>query len=156
MPHRTFFQSLNDAVEGFFYVVKNERNMRIHFFLAFFIVLSGALLGVRGLEWVVLCTALTFLLVTEMINTVVEEITDFVESSTHPTVRIIKDMSAGAVLLSAVNALVVVFFIFSKHVTWPLQFTALQVRHAPWHVSFIALLMIVFLVVTVKTVFHRG
>jgi len=156
MTERNFLKSLNDAAEGFIYVVKHERNMRIHFMLAFLVLLFASFIGISRVEWILLCIAVTFVLVTEMINTVVEEITDLVRDSFHPAARIIKDISAGMVLVSALNALVAGFFIFSQYLVWPFQVTALRVHHPVWHVTFIALLAVVFFVIAAKAFLHHG
>ncbi len=156
MKERNFLKSLNDAAEGFVYVVKHERNMRIHFMLAFLVLLFASFIGISRVEWILLCLTVTFVLVTEMINTVVEKITDLVRDSFHPAARIIKDVSAGMVLVSAMNALVAGFFIFSRHLTWPFQVTALRIHHAAWHITFVALLAVVFFVIAAKAFLHRG
>ncbi len=153
---RTLVHSLNNAVEGFIYVVKHERNMRLHFLLGFLVLLAAIFMGVSRLEWIILCAIISFVLVTEMINTVIEEILDLVERSHHPDIRIIKDMSAGAVLVSVFTALVVGFFIFSKYWAWPIEKIAIQARHADWHITFVALLVVIFLVIAGKAFFHRG
>ena len=46
----TLVQSLNNAVEGVIYVMKNERNMRIHFLLGFAVLLVGILIGVSHMD----------------------------------------------------------------------------------------------------------
>ena len=149
-------QSLNNAAEGIIYVIKNERNMRVHFLLGFVVLLAAILVGVSRVEWIILCTIISFVLAAEMMNTVIEEVIDLVEPLIHPNVRIIKDVSAGFVLVAAINALIVGFFIFSKYTSWPIQITAMKIRHASWHIMFIALLVVVFLVISGKAFFHRG
>ena len=153
---RTLVQSLNDAAEGIIYVIKNERNMRVHFIFGFIVLLAAILLGVSRVEWIILCTIISFVLATEMVNTVIEEVVDLVEPLSHPNVRIIKHVSAGFVLVASVNAFIIGFLIFSKYTSWPIQITAMQIRHASWHITFIALLVVVFLVISGKAFFHRG
>ena len=86
MKKRSLLHSLNDAVDGFIYVVRYERNMRIHFFLGFLVLLLGVYLGLSQLEWVVLCTVVGFVFAMEVFNTALEEITDLVKDSAHPQV----------------------------------------------------------------------
>ena len=147
---------MNNAADGVIYVIKNERNMRIHFLLGFFILLLAIFIGVSRLDWIILCTIISLVLAAEMMNTAVEEMIDMVEPSSHPDVRIIKDISAGFVLILAINAAVVGFFIFSKYWAWPIQATALKIRHTPWHVTFVALLVVIFLTIAGKVFFQRG
>src|SRR3989338_8976183 len=153
---RALVQSLNDAVEGIITVIKTERNMRFHFIFGFLVLMVAILVGVSRVEWIILCTIISLVWAAEMINTVIEEMVDLVEPLFHPDVKLIKDISAGFVLVVAVNALIVGFFIFSKYTSWPIQVTALQILHASWHITFIALLVVIFLVIFSKVYFHRG
>lgn len=156
MKRRNFLQSLNNAVDGFIYAVKNERNMRVHFLGGFLILLLGIAIGVNRVEWMILCAIITLVWVAEMINTAIEETLDMIEASTHSSVRIIKDISAAVVLIAALNALIVGFFIFSKYVSWPMELIILKVRYAPWTIMFMALLVVSFLVIAAKAFFHSG
>ena len=156
MEKRTFIKSLNDAVDGFVHVAKNERNMRIHFLVGFLVLLVGILLGVSRIEWIILCVTVCLVLIAEMINTVVENVLDFIEASFHPDVRIIKDMAAGFVLISVINALIIGFMIFSDYWSWPIEFVAFKIRYSDWHIAFFSLLMVIFFVIGGKVYFHRG
>ena len=153
---RTLVQSLNDAAEGVIYVIKNERNMRIHFLLGFLALLLAIFIGVSRIEWMILCTIISFVLAAEMMNTVIEELIDLVEPLSRPNVRIIKDISAGFVLVTASNALIIGSFIFSKYWSWPIQATVMQLRHTSWHITFVALLVVVFVTIAGKAFFLRG
>ena len=153
---RSFAQSLNDAVAGFLHVIKNERNMRVHFLAAFLTLLLAAFLGVPKVEWMILSVSICFILVTEMVNTAIEESIDLVNSSFHPIAKIVKDISAGMVLVSALNALIVGYFIFSKYLTEPALLLRDRIQYAPSHILFIALVAIIFLVVTLKAFGHKG
>ena len=153
---RTFVHSLNDAVNGFLHVLKTERNMRIHFVIGFGVLVLGIMLGVSRLEWMILCIIISFVFIMEMLNTVIEETVDMIEEEIHPVVRIIKDASAGAVLVAATMAFIVGFFIFSRYWSWPLEVLVFRIRHAAWHIIFIALLIVIFLVISGKTFLRRG
>ncbi len=156
MLKRTFLRSLNDAIEGFVHVVKHERNMRIHFFIGFLILLSALLLGVSRLEWIILFLSVNFVLATEMANTVIEDIMDVVEDAFHPAVRLIKDMAAGIVLIAVLNSLVIGVLILSKYLSWPLEIAADRLRFTPWQVMLVSIVVVVFLVIMGKAFLHRG
>ncbi len=58
-------------------------------------------------RWAILAVVSGLVLVSEMINTVVEGTVDLVCPDCHPLARTVKDVMAGAVLLSAIVAVVV-------------------------------------------------
>ncbi|MBU0703317.1 MAG: diacylglycerol kinase family protein, partial [Chloroflexi bacterium] len=48
-----------------------------------------------------------FVLVSEMLNTVAETLVDLISPSHHPLAKVVKDVTAGAVLLAAIISVVV-------------------------------------------------
>ena len=78
--------------------------------------------------------AISFVLITEMINTAIEETIDLITSTDDPRARVAKDMAAGAVLVAAVNALAVAYLIFYDKIAGA-PYTVLQrvrnVAHRP-------------------------
>ncbi len=156
MKKRSFLKSLNNAAEGVIHVVRHERNMRLHFLIALFILLSAIFLGVGRVEWLILCGAVSIVLIAEMVNTAIEHTVDLVHKTFNPQAKIVKDISAGMVLISALYALIVGFSIFLRYWVWPPEMLALHVRHASLYLTFVSLLVVVFFVVGAKAILHRG
>jgi len=160
-PHKTkrkrsFLHSLNNAVEGFIHVLRHERNMRVHFLFASLILLTAVFLGVQRVDWLILCVATCLVLMAEMINTAIEEMLNLLHPKYHATVGLVKDISAGMVLVSVANALILGFFIFSKYWGIPLEFLVDRLRHSAAYVVFISILVAVFVVVYGKTMGKKG
>ena len=156
MVKRKFVESLNSAVEGFIYVLKTQRNMRLHFLVAILVLVGGIRLNLTKEEMLALLGTITLVLVTEMINTAVEYTIDLIRNAFHPLARIIKDVTAGAVFLTALNAVVCGYIIFSKHFEFHIEEGVYKIGRSPWHLTFIAFLLVLFAVVVWKVAFHRG
>lgn len=103
------------AIRGVVHAVKTQRNMRIH--LAAAVAVIGAALAVRVslADFLFLLVAIFAVLVAEMFNTAIELTIDFVSTTYHPMARIIKDVTAGAVLLVSIGAAVVGGMVFLKY-----------------------------------------
>ena len=86
--------------------------MRVHLAAALLAVLLGVLLHITPVEFAVVFLAIGGVLVAEMINTVAEAVVDLATQAYHPLARMAKDIAAGAVLLSAIIAVIVAFFIY--------------------------------------------
>ena len=153
---RTFLHSLNKAVEGFIHVVRHERNMRIHFFIAFLILLVAVFVGVQRTDWLILCFATCLVLMAEMINTAIEEMLNLLHPKYHATVGLVKDISAGMVLVAAANALILGFFIFSRYWGQPFEYLVARLRFSASYVIFISILVAVFIVIYGKTMGKKG
>jgi diacylglycerol kinase (ATP) len=153
---RTLVRSLNDAVTGFIHVIRVERNMRLHFLFGFFVLLLAILIGVSRIEWMILCCVISLVLAAEMFNTAIEDLIDHLQGSYHPAIRVIKDILAGAVLVLALNAMVVGFMIFSRRGIWPFEMFAFRVRYSHWNITLAAILTVVFLVIAIKAKTGKG
>ena len=119
-------------------------------------ILLGIYLNFSYLETMVLCIIITMVLIAEMLNTAIEHIVDLVQSEIHPVAKIIKDVSAGAVLVSAVNAVVVGYVLFSRKIPFNVQDQMTRIRESAWHITFISLILVFGLSILGKVVFHRG
>ena len=156
MGKKRITDSFNFAIEGLIYVLRSQRNMRLHFIFSIFILLIGIYLGLDGIRLLILLAAITFVLFAEMFNTAIEFTIDLVSDTVNPLARIIKDISAGAVLLSAVNALIVFYIIFSQYFNIPFENTLTRIKQSSWHITFIALIVVLSLVIAGKVIFHKG
>lgn len=156
MPKK-FFESFNAAIEGFFYVIKTQRNMRIHFLFAILILLVGIFLNFTPGEMMILALAITLVLAAEMINTVVELVVDIiVRMEYHPIARVIKDISAGVVLLTALNAVIVGYLLFAGKIPFTIEEGILRIGRSPWHLTFISIIVVLAITIFGKIMLHSG
>jgi len=111
--------SVGERIKSFVYAFKGlrtlfvfEHNSRIHLFAAAFTVLLGFILDISGIEWIAVCFSIALVLGFEIINTAIEHLCDLISKEKSETIRRIKDLSAAAVLVSAIFALTVGIIIF--------------------------------------------
>lgn len=84
----------------------NELNFRIHILLALIAVVLGVLLNVSTLEWIATGFCIALVISMEMLNTAMEKLCDVVHKDFHPGIKKVKDIAAGAVLVSAIFSFV--------------------------------------------------
>ena len=89
-----------------------QANFRIHLLLAVLAILLGILLHISKTEWLFVLLCIAIVLLAEMLNTAIEKLCDVVEKNFHPTIKLIKDISAGAVLVTALVSLITGIIIF--------------------------------------------
>ncbi len=100
------------ALNGLFHVILNEANFRVHL-VATLVVSAGAYyLKFSYFEWLILILTIGFVLVTEMINSLTEELVDHLVKEHHEGVRIIKDVAAASVLVSVIISLFIGSLLF--------------------------------------------
>src|ERR1700722_8366013 len=86
--------------------------MRFHFYILVAVLLSGLLLDLPARDMLVLVFAITLVIVTEMFNTAIEAVVNMVTEQYSPAAKLAKDVAAGAVLISAMNAVIAGTLIF--------------------------------------------
>jgi len=114
--------SFKHALNGLSKVFKGERNFRIHIIAVIIVSLAGALLSISTEEWLVIILIFIIVTVIEIINTAIEKLCDVVSPQYNENIKLIKDISAGAVLLSAIGAVIVGVIIFLPKIFGILQF----------------------------------
>lgn len=118
---RRFKKSVRHAWDGLSWAFSHEKNFRIELLIALLVVLFIVLFDVKIWETVVLLLMIMWVLIFELINTVVERVVDILKPRIHPYARLIKDLMAGVVLISATVSVVVGFLIFYPYLTQLLQ-----------------------------------
>jgi diacylglycerol kinase (ATP) len=104
--------SIRIALEGLITLLVLEPNARIHALFTVGVIAAGWLSDLKVIEWVVLTLTVGFVWMAEAFNTAVEKMLDLFHPEMDPEVKAIKDLSAGAVLISALTAVVVGLLIF--------------------------------------------
>lgn len=89
-----------------------EPNFRVHLAVAFLIITGGVLLPVSKTEWCLLILSIGFVISAEIFNTAIEYMMNFIHPDYEIRVGKIKDISAAAVLIASVTAVIVGIFIF--------------------------------------------
>lgn len=113
---RPFLRSFRFAFAGIGYVLRSQRNARVHLVAACLVIAAGLLFRVSTTEWAVLALTIGLVLSAEMINTVAELAVDLLTQRYHPMAKIAKDVGAGAVLVAAIAAVGVASAIFGPRV----------------------------------------
>jgi diacylglycerol kinase (ATP) len=146
----TIFDSFNYAFEGLIHVLRTQRNMRVHFAVAVGVLVAALVVDVSKIELIALLISITFVLVAEMINTALEGAIDVATTSFDPMAKLAKDIAAGAVLLSTINALAVGYLVFSGKVADRSARVLERVRDAPAELTIVALVVTVIIVIALK------
>jgi diacylglycerol kinase (ATP) len=106
------FKSIKYACEGIGQFFREEHNAWIHLAGTVFVIILVVLLKPSQAELLALVLVTGLVWVTELFNTAIEGIMDFVSVKKHPQIKFIKDVSAAAVLVMAIVALVTGAIVF--------------------------------------------
>lgn len=109
-------ESFAHAGRGIAIFFKSTHNVWIHMFVLVCTILIGVLLHIERTEWMMLVFAGGFVIVSEAFNTAIEIDINLTSPDHHPYARDTKDVAAGAVLISAITAVIIGLFIFIPHI----------------------------------------
>lgn len=103
------------AGRGIWVFLKTTHNAWIHVGALLTVIVLGFFVHITRTEWILLTFAGGFVLVSEAFNTALEIDINLTSPNYHPYAKDVKDVAAGAVLLSAFSALIVGILIFGPH-----------------------------------------
>jgi diacylglycerol kinase (ATP) len=106
-PKRDLIGPVKVAISGMVYTFRTQRHMRFHLYVVLAVTLMGLLFNLSLREMLVLLFVISLVLVAEMFNSAIEATVDLVQPNYHPMAKFAKDISAGAVLITTIVALVV-------------------------------------------------
>lgn len=104
--------SFKFAYEGIISALKEEPNLKIHAGIAVLVLFLAWFLNISRGEWLVLVVTIGVVISLELTNTAIEAVVDSFTSENHPGAKKAKDISAGAVLVVSIMAVVVGLLIF--------------------------------------------
>lgn len=104
--------SIQNAYKGITYAFKTQANYLTHWFLSIIALLASWILKITHEEFLVICTLIVVGLVLETVNTAIELTADAITKEHSEEIRIVKDVSAGAMLIFSIGAVVIAALIF--------------------------------------------
>lgn len=162
MKSRSLIASLNFAAAGIIHVLRTQRNMRVHFATAALVLVVSLFFGFSRMEYIVLFLTISFVIVAELFNTAIELAIDVTTNTFDPIAMIAKDVAAAAVLLAAINSLVVGYLIFFDHLARISVKTIKILVASPVYITIISLVLVLMAAIIAKmwggkgTVFKGG
>ncbi len=100
------------AQEGLKYLIKNEPNARIHIIISLMVIIAGFAFDISSSEWFVIVISIGLVIGFEIINTSIEKLADHVSPKWNEDIKVVKDLGAAAVLITALAAFIIGLIIF--------------------------------------------
>ena len=109
---RAFFRNFGYAFKGIYITILNERNMRVHLCVAFYVYVFSGFYDFSRTEYAVLTLVVFSVLALELVNTAFERSVENPAPNRYQTAGVVKDIAAGAVLVAGIGAAVCGVFLF--------------------------------------------
>lgn len=155
---RRIIDSFNFAIEGLTAAIRNEKHMKVHIIASIIIVILAIITNASKVEILIISLSVSFVIITELMNTSVEALVDMVSPERHPLAKLAKDVAAGAVLVAAINALCVGYLLFYDKLLD--IFDSKDILHTiaarKGNVSILIIILVAILVIIIKSLFNKG
>lgn len=116
LKNKNFIDAWKKAFSGIWYAVKTQTNLKIQLLIAIVVISCAIYFKLNVTECMFISFAIMLVIITEVINTAIEETVNLCTDKFHPLAKIAKDVSAGAVVLAALNAVIIAIFIVISNV----------------------------------------
>ncbi len=104
-------KTFKNALSGCWYAFTTQKNFMVHFIVSLFVLLLALWLQVSYERFLFLVLVIFLGFTVEMLNTTVEKLVDLITEKYHPVAKIVKDLSAGVMLIVSVGIAVIGFLV---------------------------------------------
>ena len=149
-------KTFNYAIDGIIYTLKSQRNMKIHYAIAILVLFLTLFLNLSRIEIIAVFFSISLVILSEMFNTAIEKTVDLVTTEYNPLAKIAKDVAAGAVLISALNSIMVAYLVFFDRLNPSTLSLLIKIKNQDVHVTIIGIIITLLFVVAGKTLSPKG
>ena len=110
-------KSVRFSFRGIWILITTEASIKVQLFIALIATVMGFYFDISTTEWLIQTLMIAIILVAESLNTAIEKLCDFVQPDYDQKIKVIKDISAGAVGIVAIISLVVGGIIYIPKIT---------------------------------------
>lgn len=138
------------------YAVRTQLNIKIHLVVAFLVMSASLFYDITKIELIILSLTIILVVFAELINTAIEVAIDATTNYYHPLAKIAKNISAGAVLLTALNAIFIGYLIFWDKINNFSFGVITKIKQSNPYMAFVILVMVVIITVITKAIYGEG
>lgn len=160
IKNKNFADAWKNAFNGIIYATTTQGNIKKQLIIAVVVVIISLFFNLSRAEFLCFLFTIVLILFAEMVNTAIETVVDLYVDVYHPKAKIAKDVAAGGVVITTINAIIVAYFLFFDKISdIGLNFIA-NVTNSPVHLAFSVMIVVVIailaLIAYAKTNKHKG
>ena len=141
--NKNFLDAWKNAINGIIYATTTQGNIKKQLIIAVLVVIVSLFFELSKAEFLIFMFTIILILFAEMVNTAIETVVDLYTDLYHPKAKIAKDVAAGGVVITTINAVIVAYFLFFDKISnIGLQFIR-NVANSPIHLAFTAIIIVI-------------
>lgn len=136
-----FLDAWKNAINGIIYATTTQGNIKRQLIIAVLVVIISLFFDLSKAEFLIFMFTIVLIIFAEMVNTAIETVVDLYTDLYHPKAKIAKDVAAGGVVITAINAVIVAYFLFfDKISSIGLEFIR-NIASSPVHLAFASVII---------------
>ena len=160
LKNNGFIDAWKNAFNGIIYATTTQSNIKKQLIIAVIVVIISLFFNLNRAEFLCFLFTIVLIIFAEMVDPAIETVVDLYVDVYHATAKIAKDVAAGGVVITTINAIIVAYFLFfDKIADIGLAFIK-NVTNTPVHLTFsimiITIIAILALIAYAKTNKHKG
>lgn len=159
IKNSSFIDAWKNAINGIIYATTTQANIKKQLVIAVAVVIISLFFNLSKAEFLIFLFTIILIIFAEMVNTAIETVVDLYVDVYHPKAKIAKDVAAGGVVITTINAIIVAYFLFFEKIS-DMGISFIQnVANSPTHLAFatiiITMIAILALIAYSKTNKHK-
>ena len=148
IKNKNFLDAWKNAINGIIYATTTQGNVKKQLFIAVVVVIISLFFELSKAEFLIFMFTIVLIIFAEMVNTAIETVVDLYVDIYHPKAKIAKDVAAGGVVITAINAVIVAYFLFFDKISnMGLEFLK-NVANSPVHLAFATIIITIIGILT--------
>ena len=156
MEMKKLLESFNHAINGVIDAARTQRNMKIHIIVSIAVLIACFFFDISKAEFLSLAITITMVISAELVNTSVEAVVDLNTNYYHPLAKVAKNTAAGAVLITAINAIIVGYIIFWDKLEEVSFGVVHKMKDSEPYMIFSAIVIVSLATVIIKAIYGEG
>lgn len=150
LHNSNFLDSLKNAINGIIYATTTQANIKKQLLISVIVMIISLFFDLSRAEFLCLVFSIVLIIFAEMVNTAIETLVDLYTDLYHPKAKIAKDLGAGAVVITTLNAVILAYFLFFQKISTAGMNLLNIVIHSPIHLAFVAILLVLISAVAIR------
>lgn len=113
---KRLIEKFSHAFLGLFEGIRYDRSISVQILLAIISLIFFSFLKLNYIEWLFVLSAISIVLISEYLNSAIEDLCDLLVKKYDLHVKEIKDIAAAAVLIAAIYAVLVAIIIIGRRI----------------------------------------
>lgn len=141
IKNSSFIDAWKNAINGIIYATTTQANIKKQLVIAVAVVIISLFFNLSKAEFLIFLFTIILIIFAEMVNTAIETVVDLYVDVYHPKAKIAKDVAAGGVVITTINAIIVAYFLFFEKIS-DMGIAFIQnVANSPTHLAFATIII---------------